>query len=197
MEAIHPKAAKPMELAGIPIRLKNTFEPEHPGTLITKDYVGERARVEMVTGSDKVTLVEIHDPSMVGTVGFDLGIMEIFCRHDISYILKATNANSIAHVLWENSVTPALIAELEARYQVVTVKNSAIVCAIGSNISIPGVLARAAQALADAQINVNCVSQTLRQVNMQFIIERSDYKKAIIALNHSLCVTPGVPVPRA
>ncbi len=197
MEAIHPKAAKPMELAGIPIRLKNTFEPEHPGTLITKDYVGERARVEMVTGSDKVTLVEIHDPSMVGTVGFDLGIMEIFFKHDVSYILKATNANSIAHVLWENSVTPELIAELEARYQVVTVKNSAIVCAIGSNISIPGVLARAAQALADAQINVNCVSQTLRQVNMQFIIERSDYKKAIIALNHSLCVTPGVPVPRA
>ena len=30
----HPKAAKPMELAGIPIRLKNTFEPDHPGTLI-------------------------------------------------------------------------------------------------------------------------------------------------------------------
>ena len=197
MEAIHPKAAKPMELAGIPIRLKNTFEPEHPGTLITKDYVGERARVEIVTGSDKVTLIEIHDPSMVGTVGFDLGLMEIFCRHDISYILKATNANSIAHVLWESSVTPELIAELEARYQVVTVKNSAIVCAIGSNISIPGVLARAAQALADAQVNVNCVSQTLRQVNMQFIIERSDYKKAIIALNHALCVSPGTPVPRA
>ena len=33
--------------------------------------------------------------------------------------------------------------------------------------------------------------------DMQFIIERSDYKQAIIALNHSLCVTPGVPVPRA
>ncbi len=63
--------------------------------------MGERARVEMVTGSDKVTLVEIHDPSMVGTVGFDLGLMEIFCRHGISYILKATNANSIAHVLWK------------------------------------------------------------------------------------------------
>ena len=40
MEAIHPKAAKPMELAAIPLRLKNTFEPDHPGTLITKEYVG-------------------------------------------------------------------------------------------------------------------------------------------------------------
>src|SRR6266545_1208661 len=47
MEAIHPKAAKPIEMAGIAIRLKNTFEPDHPGTLITKTYVGKQARVEM------------------------------------------------------------------------------------------------------------------------------------------------------
>ena len=69
MEAIHPKAAKPMELAAIPLRLKNTFEPDHPGTLITKDYVGKKARIEVIAGSPKVTAVEIHDPSMVGTVG--------------------------------------------------------------------------------------------------------------------------------
>ena len=197
MEAIHPKAAKPMELAGIPIRLKNTFEPDHPGTLITKDYVGERARVEMVTGTDKVTLVEIHDPGMVGTVGFDRDVMEIFCKYDVSYILKATNANSIAHLVWDSSVTPELLADLEGRYQIVTVKQSAVVCAIGSNISIPGVLARATKALADAAVNVNCVSQTLRQVNMQFVIERGDYKTAIKALNQALCVNLKTPVPAA
>lgn len=195
MEAIHPKAAKPMERAGIPIRLKNTFEPDHPGTLITQDFVGQRARVEMVTGTDKVTLVEIHDPSMVGTVGFDRGLMEILCKYDISYILKATNANSIAHLLWDSSVTPEFVAELESRYQVVTIKQSAVVCVIGSNIGIPGVLARAAQALADASVNVNCVSQTLRQVNMQFVIERGDYKTAIKALNQALCVDSAAPVP--
>ncbi len=190
MEAIHPKAAKPMELAGIPIRLKNTFEPDHPGTLITKDFVGERARVEIISGSDKVTLLEIHDPGMVGAVGFDHDLMGILCEHDVSYILKATNANSIAHLVWENSVSDALVSELESRYQIVTVKPSAIVCAIGSNIAIPGVLARAAQALADAGVNVNCVSQTLRQVNMQFVIDRGDYKTAIKALNQALCVNP-------
>ncbi|MFN7857981.1 MAG: aspartate kinase [Acidovorax sp.] len=197
MEAIHPKAAKPMELAGIPIRLKNTFEPDHPGTLITKDFVGERARVEIVTGTDKVTLIEIHDPSMVGTVGFDAGLMNVFCKHDVSYILKATNANSIAHLVWDSQVTPELVAELQDGYQVVTIKPSAIVCTIGSNIGIPGVLAKAAQALADAQVNVNCVSQTLRQVNMQFVIEREDYKTAIKALNMALCVNSAAPVPRA
>ena len=79
-----------------------------------------------------------------------------------------------------------------------TIKPSAVVCAIGSNISIPGVLARATKALADAEVNVNCVSQTLRQVNIQFIVEREDYKRSIVALNHFRCASiPGTPVPVA
>ena len=78
MEAIHPKASKPLEMAGINIRIKNTFEPEHPGTLITKDYVAEKSRIEIVSGTDKVLAVEVHDPMMVGEVGFDLKIMKVF-----------------------------------------------------------------------------------------------------------------------
>jgi len=190
MEAIHPKAAKPMELAGVSIRLKNTFEPDHPGTLITKAYVGKQARIEIIAGSAKVAALEIHDPSMVGTVGFDLGLMEIFKKYGISYILKATNANSITHVLWEKSVSPAFLEELENAYEVVTVAPSAIVCAIGTNIAFPGVLARAAQALAANKINVNAVSQSLRQTSMQFVIGRDDYRRAVTALNEALCLHP-------
>jgi len=188
MEAIHPKAAKPMELSGIPIRLKNTFEPEHAGTLITKDFVGKEARIEVIAGSAKVAIVEIHDPLMVGTVGFDLGVMQILANHRISYIVKATNANSISHIIWEKAATPELIEELQARYDKVTMVRAAVVCVIGSNLAIPGVLARAAQVLADNQINIICVSQSVRQSNMQFVIDRGDYKKAIIALNQALCL---------
>ena len=188
MEAIHPKAAKPIEMAGIPIRLKNTFEPDHPGTLITRDFVGEKARIEVIAGTPKVAIVEIHDPSMVGTVGFDLGVMEIFRKHGISYILKATNANSITHVVWEKAVTSAFVEELENTYALVTTAPAAVVCVIGSNMAIPGVIARATQVLAENKINVNCVSQSFRQVNMQFVIERADYRKAIAALNQALCL---------
>jgi aspartate kinase len=188
MEAIHPKAAKPMELANIPIRLKNAFEPEHPGTLITKDFVGKEARIEVIAGTAKVAIVEIHDPLMVGTVGFDLGVMQILANHRISYIVKATNANSISHIIWEKAATPALLEELRARYDTVTVIPAAVVCVIGSNLAIPGVLARAARVLADNKINVICISQSLRQINMQFVIDRADYKKAIVALNQALCL---------
>jgi len=78
MEAVHPKASKPLEKKKIALRIKNTFEPDHPGTLITTDYIGKESRVEIVTGSKKVALIEIHDSSMVGRPGFDLSILEIF-----------------------------------------------------------------------------------------------------------------------
>ncbi|MBN2350634.1 MAG: aspartate kinase [Bacteroidales bacterium] len=189
MEAIHPKASKPLEVAGINIRIKNTFEPEHPGTLITKDYVGNESKVEIISGTDKVIAIEIHDPLMVGEVGFDLGIMQIFQKYQVSYILKATNANSITQVIWENDKSEMLLRELNTRYEEITVKPVALVCALGTNIAKPGILAKATKALADNNINIESFSQSLKQVNMQFVIARENYKKGIIALNDALCVT--------
>jgi len=55
-------------------------------------------------------------------------------------------------------------------------------------MAIPGVLARATKVLSDCGVNVNCVSQSYRQVNMQFVIDRDAYKKAIAALNQELCL---------
>jgi aspartate kinase len=188
MEAIHPKASKPLEIAGINLRIKNTFEPEHPGTLISKNYVGQESKVEIVAGSDKVVIVEVHDPSMVGEPGFDMHIMQVFFQHGVSYIVKSTNANSISMVIWEKDLDDGLIRELKKKYEQVTVKKVAVVCAIGSNIAKPGVLAKAATALARNKINVDCFSQSLRQVNMQFVIKREQFTRAVEALHDALCV---------
>lgn len=188
MEAIHPKASKPLEMAGINIRIKNTFEPDHPGTLISKDYVGEKSKVEIISGTDKVIAIEIHDPLMVGQVGFDRNIMQILEQHKVSYILKATNANSITQVIWDDDLSEALTSELKGKYYEVTVKPVALVCALGTNIAQPGIIAKATAALATNSINVDAISQSLKQVNMQFVISRDDYKRAIIALNDALCV---------
>ncbi len=188
MEAIHPKASKPLEMAGINIRIKNTFEPDHPGTLISKDYVGEKSKVEIISGTDKVIAIEIHDPLMVGQVGFDRNIMQILEQHKVSYILKATNANSITQVIWDDDLSEALTSELKGKYYEVTVKPVALVCALGTNIAQPGIIAKATAALASNSINVDAISQSLKQVNMQFVISRNDYKRAIIALNDALCV---------
>jgi aspartate kinase len=105
MEAIHPKASKPLEINGINLRIKNTFQPAHPGTLITKDYVSESKRVEVITGYDRMLIIDVYDPLMVGSVGSDLQIMQIFFQHNVSYTFKATSANSISIVIWENDLS--------------------------------------------------------------------------------------------
>jgi aspartate kinase len=191
MEAIHPKASKPLEMNGIKIRIKNTFEPDHPGTLISKDYMGEKSKVEIISGTDQVIAIEIHDPLMVGQVGYDRAIMQTFEQHQVSYILKATNANSITQVIWEEDLSDDLVNELRGRYYEVTVKPVALVCTLGTNIAQPGIIAKATAALANNNINVDALSQSLKQVNMQFVIGRDDYRKAIIALNDALCVKMG------
>ena len=187
MEAIHPKASKPLEIAGINIRIKNTFEPEHDGTLISKGYISKESKVEIVSGTDKVIAIEIHDPMMVGEVGFDMGIMQTFKKHDVSYIMKSTNANCITTVVWDNKRVPALVEELADQYEEVNTKPVAMVCSMGSNIATPNMLATASSALASRKINILAVSQSMRQVNMQFIIDRDNYSEAIIALNDALC----------
>ena len=187
MEAIHPKASKPLERAGINLRIKNTFDPFHPGTLITRDYVGKQSKIEIISGSDKVAVIDIHDASMGGQAGFDLRVMEIFMKNNFSYIMKATNANSISLGGGEDGLQQELIEELQQAFEAVTVKDVAVVCLIGTNIAQPGVLAKAATVLAENGVNIHCVSQSLRQVNIQFVIERDLYAKAVICLNDALC----------
>jgi aspartate kinase len=188
MEAIHPKASKPLEIRNIPIRVKNAFDPEHAGTLITKDFIAPRSKVEIVTGSNKVTCIEIHDTRMVGEVGFDLRIMKVLATHGVSFICKATNANTIDVIVNDRDCTEALLADLRAQFEQVLALPVAIVCAIGSNIAQPGILSKAASALASRNINILAVSQTVRQTNMQFVVDRSHFATAQQALHDALCV---------
>jgi len=186
MEAIHPKASKPLEISKINLRIKNTFEPEHPGTLITEDYVSPQKRVEVITGTDKVMMIDVYDPLMVGAAGYDLHIMQIFYDLGISYSFKATSANSISVVIWEKDFNRKLVQDLKEKYENVTVEKMAMVCLIGSNIDQPGLLAKAAGALADADINIMSAGFALRKVNIQFLIARKDFRDAVVALNKTL-----------
>ncbi len=188
MEAIHPKASKPLENANISIRMKNAFDPDHEGTLITTDYICPSSKTEIIAGSDKVICIEVHDTRMVGEPGFDLRIMEVFKKHNVSYINKATNANTIDVIIYEKENSEDLLADLEEKFEDIKTQQLAIVCAIGSNIAKPGIMAKAAAALAQEHINILTVSQTSRQTNMQFTVTREEFIRAQQVLHHALCV---------
>lgn len=186
MEAIHPSASKPLEINGIPLRIKNTFEPGHQGTLITKSYLCDRKRIEMITGTDKLMLIDVYDALMVGSVGSDLKAMQIFEHHNISYTFKTTSANSISMLIWEKDFKKNLITDLEREFEKVIHEKVAIVCLLGSNIDQPGLLAKSASALTDSGINIKSAGFALRKVNIQYILDREDYRPAIIALHKAM-----------
>ena len=89
--------------------------------------------------------------------------------------------------IWEMDQDEKLLEELRKAYHRITVKKVAIISAMGTNIAMPGALAKATGSLYENGINIESVSQSLMQVNMQFVIDRKDYRAAIIAMNHALC----------
>jgi predicted amino acid-binding ACT domain protein len=181
--------AKGMERLHIPIRVKNAFEPDHPGTLISHDYRSPTPRVEMITGRRDTVAVEVVDPDMVGQSGYDHRLLSHFANHKISYIAKNTNANTITHYVPAKAKNlDRCLADIRAAHPGADVRTvpMTIVSVIGSNMNVPGFLAKAAGALAQADINILAMGQCMRQVNMQFIIRDEDFENAIIALHRAL-----------
>ena len=160
---------------------KNAFEPEHPGTLISREYVAAEPHVEMICGRKDLIGLEVMDHDMVGASGYDHRLTAALDKHCVNYIAKNTNANTITHFIPERAKNlDACIASMREIYpqsKISTVK-VAVVSVIGTNMRIPGFLFRAAKALSDAEINVLALDQTMRQVNIQFIIDRADFEKA-------------------
>ena len=191
MEAIHPKAAKGLRQNNIPLRVKNTFEPEHAGTLITGDYVSSAPCVEIIAGCKGIYALELFDQDMAGSIhDYDQEVLAIIKRFKAHIISKDINANTLTHFLSTNlktvkriqSAVEKCFPDAELNQQKI-----AIVSAVGSDMQIPGILAKAVKAVADSNISVLAVHQSMRQVDMQFVVKESDYDATVKSL-HSVLV---------
>lgn len=190
MEAIHPKAAKGLRKNNIPLRVKNTFEPEHTGTLITGDYISDSPRVEIIAGCKGIYALELFDQDMAGSIpDYDKAILDTIKRFKAHVVSKDINANTITHYLSTNLKTvKRILAALEKQYPDAELNQQkvAIVSAIGSDMQIPGILAKTVQAVASRNVSVLAVHQSMRQVDMQFIVSEDDYDETIKSLHASL-----------
>ncbi|ARE41778.1 Aspartokinase associated with ectoine biosynthesis [Rhodovulum sp. P5] len=196
MEAVHPKAAKMLRQAGIPLRVTNAFEPHDPGTLID-DTAADHARVEMVTGLG-VYALELFEQDMVGVKGYDTAILEVLTRHKVRIVAKTSNANTITHYLDAPLKSVRRVErDLEQRYPTASLqaRNLAVVAAIGRDISGLKVLSRGLAALEAADIELVAIQQTTRDVDAQFVVPRGQMEAAIRAL-HEVLVEEKKSLPR-
>lgn len=190
MEAIHPRAAKGLRQSGIALRVKNTFDPDHAGTLITGDYVSEKPCVEIIAGRKRLYAIELFDQDMMGNIEkYDSGILHEISRFKAHVVSKDINANTIVHYVSGNLKTVNRIRNiLEEKYPdaEIDVRKVAVVSAIGSDMKVPGMLAKTVSALSSANISVLAMHQSIRQVDMQFIIDEDDYELAVQSLHRCL-----------
>ncbi|OZB18908.1 MAG: aspartate kinase [Hyphomonas sp. 34-62-18] len=189
MEAVHPKAAKILRQAGIPLRVKNTFDPNDGGTVISADYAPEKPRAEIVTGLKGVFALEVFDQDMVGEKGYDAAVLEALTRHSIRIVSKCSNANTITHyVEGSRKALKRATADIEARLPGAAVSTSrvAIVSVIGADINVPGITARALGALHEASVSLIGLQQVSRKTDIQAVIQEEDFDTAICALHEAL-----------
>lgn len=189
MEAIHPRAAKSLRQAGIPLRVKNAFEPHHDGTLIRVDIEAPAPQVEIITGVREVYAFEFYDQDMVGVKGYDAKILEALKRHKVWIISKTSNANTITHFL-KGSMQAIKRVETDLSDEFpsaeIALRKVSLVSAIGRNIGDTAVLIKAINVLALAGIKPLGVHDLIRKVDLQVIVEPTDFEAALSALHKGL-----------
>ena len=189
MEAIHPRAARTLRRAGIQLRIKNAFEPDHGGTTISQNYCSEKPCVEIIAGRKDVFGLEVFDQEMLGDVGYDIEITRMLKQLKLYVVNKDSDANSITYyVSGSRKGLTRAIRLIKERYPMADLHlhNIAIVSAIGSDLKVKGILAKTVAALAKADISIQAIHQSIRQVEMQCIIDEADYDAAVVALHQAL-----------
>ncbi len=189
MEAIHPRAARTLRRAGIQLRIKNAFEPDHGGTTISQNYCSEKPCVEIIAGRKDVFGLEVFDQEMLGDVGYDIEITRLLKQLKLYVVNKDSDANSITYYIsGSRKALTRAIRLIKERYPMADLHlhNIAIVSAIGSDLKVKGILAKTVAALAKADISIQAIHQSIRQVEMQCIINEEDYDAAVVALHQAL-----------
>lgn len=189
MEAVHPRAAKVLRQADIPLRVRNTFDPDDPGTLIRSGFMPDKPRAEIVTGLQSVFAIEVFEQDMLGVKGYDAAILDALTRHKVRIVSKCSNANTITHFVdTSRKLARRVATDIEARFPSASVgtRKVAIVSVIGSDLNLPGVTARAASALHDAEIPLLGIMQLTRNTDLQMVVSETDYSAAVKALHTAL-----------
>ena len=180
---LHPTCVQPAKYAGIPVRLKNTMDPEADGTII--DNVLVRGKIKAVAAKDNITAIKIKSSRMLGASGFLRKVFEIFESYQTSIDMIATSEVGVSMTIDDDSHLDDIVDELK-KYGTVTVDvDMCIICVVGdldwSNI---GFETLAADALRD--IPVRMISYGGSNYNISFLIREADKKRTLQSLSDTL-----------
>ncbi len=190
-KVLHPQTIMPAVDENIPIRIKNTFVPEAPGTLISAETPTRQYSVKTVTSITGMTLVSVEGRGMIGVPGVAGRVFSTTARHRIS-VLMFSQGSSEQHISLVvnrqdgDQTMKALKREFEGEIErrridrVASISDIAIIALVGEGIKgVPGVAARAFGVLGSATINILMIAQGSSELNLSIVVRQKDAPRAV------------------
>ena len=180
---LHPTCVQPAKYAGIPVRLKNTMEPDAEGTII--DNVLVRGKIKAVAAKDNIIAIKIKSSRMLLATGFLRKVFEIFESYQTPIDMIATSEVGVSVSIDNGDHLNEIVDELK-KYGTVTVdSNMCIICVVGDlDWSNLGFETLALDAMKN--IPVRMISYGGSNYNISFLIKEMDKKRALQELSDEL-----------
>lgn len=203
-KVLHPKTVTPAVESKIPLRVLNTFNPEHPGTSIVEKTRQLRQGVKAITAVRELRLITVAGRGMIGVPGIAARTFAAVAREraNVLMISQGSSEQSICFVVPEpegDSVMAALEAEFArelAQHMIEEISNQpdiVIVAVIGAGMKgTPGIAARVFNALGARDINVIAIAQGSSEANISLVVLQAEADEAIRAIHDTFELGNGV-----
>ena len=189
---LHEAAIFPVREAGIPVHIRNTNDPEAPGTLIsraTADSERPTDRITGIAGRKDFTILALEKTLMNTEIGFGRRLLGVLERRGISWEHMPSGIDTLSVVLKDallNGRPEDLLSEIERECAPDSIEihsGIALIATVGRGMShVPGTAARLFGALADAGINIRMIDQGSSELNIIVGVENDDFERAVRAI---------------
>jgi aspartate kinase len=202
-KVLHPQAIRPVRRSVIPVRILNTFEPDHPGTLITKDPDGSNQTVKAVTAIKQLSLITIEGAGMIGVPGVSARAFGAVAHTgtNVLMISQSSSEQSICFVVPTNETEEVLAAlqeemarELERRdiERIRPQDDIVILAVVGAGMKgTPGIASRVFGALGTHRINVIAIAQGSSEYNISLVVAQGDGDEAVRCIHEEFRLGTG------
>ncbi|MDP6923016.1 MAG: aspartate kinase [Lutibacter sp.] len=185
---LHPQTVMPAREANIPVRLKNTLDPDSYGTLIASER--QEVGIKAIAAKDGITAIKIKSARMLLAHGFLKRVFEIFERYETPIDMITTSEIAISLTIDDDRNLLAIRQELERFSTVAVDQDQSIVCLVGHSVVTHTETHRLFQVLQD--ISVRMISYGGSNNNISLLVSSKDKVRALQRLNTYIFEQVGV-----
>ena len=181
----------PVHRSGIPTNIRNTYDPDHPGTMIVSDASGYTAKYAItgVAGNRNFTLINIVKDMMNSELGFGRRVLQAAEELGISFEHLPTGIDTMCVAVADSQLDKRLnqllnrISELCQPDSIEVTRGLALIATVGRGmVSSPGIAARIFTALYNAGVNIRMIDQGSSELNIIVGVADADFEKATKAI---------------